>query len=65
MNYRLIESQSKPSEDPLLIWLNGGPGCSSLEGLFSELGPIHVKLGSDGRPVLYENEYSWTKVFIE
>jgi len=68
-HYWLIESQSSPSTDPLLIWFNGGPGCSSLDGLLSELGPIHVKMGDDGKPVLYENEYAWTKfsnvVFLE
>jgi len=33
-------SQSKPSEDPVILWLQGGPGATSLFGLFKENGPI-------------------------
>ncbi|XP_021688425.2 serine carboxypeptidase-like 40 [Hevea brasiliensis] len=49
-------SQSKESL-PLLLWLNGGPGCSSLGyGAFQELGPFRVY--SDGKS-LYRNRFSW------
>ncbi|KAK6031797.1 serine carboxypeptidase, partial [Ostertagia ostertagi] len=55
-HYWLTESQRNPSADPLILWLNGGPGCSSLGGLFEELGPFRVK---DYGATVYLNEYSW------
>ncbi|KAI7864879.1 Alpha/Beta hydrolase protein [Spinellus fusiger] len=51
-----FESRSNPSKDPLVLWLNGGPGCSSLTGLFMELGPCSVNLA--GNDTTY-NKYSW------
>ncbi|KAF2116447.1 Alpha/Beta hydrolase protein [Lophiotrema nucula] len=47
-----------PSEAPLTVWINGGPGSSSMIGLFQELGPCGV--GIDGKP--FNNPYSWTNV---
>ena len=37
-----------------VIWLNGGPGCSSLDGLFIEVGPYKFK-----EHKLVYNEYGW------
>jgi carboxypeptidase C (cathepsin A) len=34
LHYVFVESQSDPVNDPVLIWFNGGPGCSSLLAFF-------------------------------
>lgn len=31
---------------PLIIWLQGGPGGSSMYGLFEEIGPIQIRDGN-------------------
>lgn len=59
--YILFESRSKPEEDPLLIWLQGGPGCSSELGLFTENGPYNVAYDRHAKPThnITNNPYSW------
>ncbi|GFP84998.1 serine carboxypeptidase-like 45 [Phtheirospermum japonicum] len=56
--YYFVEAETEPASKPLVLWLNGGPGCSSLgAGAFSEHGPFQPS-GN----VLVRNNYSWNKV---
>ncbi|XP_048633413.1 serine carboxypeptidase-like 13 isoform X1 [Brassica napus] len=64
MFYYFIKSENNPQEDPLLIWLTGGPGCSSLFGLVFENGPLALKFEvyNGSLPSLVSTTYSWTKM---
>nr|CAX73718.1 Lysosomal protective protein precursor [Schistosoma japonicum] len=57
IHYWLVEASSSPKQAPLVLWLNGGPECSSMEGLLNENGPYFLEEG----PRLVENPYSWNK----
>ncbi|KAK2664837.1 hypothetical protein Ddye_003411 [Dipteronia dyeriana] len=62
--YYFIESERSPEDDPLVLWLTGGPGCSAFSGLVYEIGPLSFDYeNSKGNiPKLLLNPYSWTKV---
>uniref|UniRef100_A0A7C9DG00 Uncharacterized protein n=1 Tax=Opuntia streptacantha TaxID=393608 RepID=A0A7C9DG00_OPUST len=64
--YYFIESEANPERDPLMVWLNGGPGCSSLTGLVYQIGPLMFNYSAfnfeAGVPTFQPNPNSWTKV---
>ncbi|XP_031398203.1 serine carboxypeptidase-like 31 isoform X2 [Punica granatum] len=57
--YWFYEATLKPEEKPLVLWLNGGPGCSSVGyGATQEIGPFIVDTNGHG---LKYNPYSWNR----
>ncbi|XP_074309402.1 serine carboxypeptidase-like 50 [Silene latifolia] len=57
--YEAKQPISSLAKTPLLIWLQGGPGCSSMIGNFFELGPWRVNRSLELEP----NLYSWNRLF--
>ncbi|XP_078443403.1 alpha/beta-Hydrolases superfamily protein [Wolffia australiana] len=55
--YWLTEAVGNAAEKPLVLWLNGGPGCSSIAyGASEEIGPFRInRTGAS----LFVNKYSW------
>lgn len=57
--YWFTEAAEDPDSKPLVLWLNGGPGCSSIAyGMAEEIGPFHIRPDMS----LYLNPYSWNLV---
>ena len=54
--YLYAPSQNNPSTAPIMLWLNGGPGCSSLFGFLGEVGPVTSDNFED---FFKKNPYSW------
>ncbi|KAJ9538218.1 hypothetical protein OSB04_030951 [Centaurea solstitialis] len=61
--YYFIESEGNPKDDPLMLWLTGGPGCSGLSGLLYEIGPLTIDYANSTlmKTELKINPFSWTK----
>ena len=51
---------TEPKNAPLAIWLNGGPGCSSLMGMLREVGPYIVGNDYKQGDLLTKNDYAWS-----
>jgi hypothetical protein len=77
-HYTFVESEGNPATDPVGLWLNGGPGSSSLIGMFTENGPFMTSIdsikealpyGNTTVPKLFHREYSWVRnasfIFLE
>lgn len=66
LHYMTALSQNDPATDPVIVWFNGGPGCSSMLGWATEHGPYIVP---DGTDKFIKNDYSWnieaTMIYIE
>ena len=56
IHYVLALSADRWSSDPLLVWLQGGPGCSSMQTLFLENGPC---VFDDGQQSIYDNPFGF------
>ncbi|KAK4605084.1 hypothetical protein RGQ29_013247 [Quercus rubra] len=61
--YYFVESQRSPAQDPVVLWLTGGPGCSTLLAFFYESGPLGFTYSdyNGSLPSLHLNPYTWTK----
>eukprot|EP00243_Klebsormidium_subtile_P010679 TRINITY_DN577_c0_g1_i1.p1 TRINITY_DN577_c0_g1~~TRINITY_DN577_c0_g1_i1.p1 ORF type:complete len:590 (+),score=177.93 TRINITY_DN577_c0_g1_i1:122-1771(+) len=59
MFYFFFESRGNKSTDPVVLWMTGGPGCSSELAVFAENGPFKI----DNETLeLSWNPYGWDKV---
>ncbi|KAJ3502273.1 hypothetical protein NLJ89_g8961 [Agrocybe chaxingu] len=56
MWFWFFAARSNPSTAPLALWFNGGPGSSSMIGLFQEHGPCRITNDSSSVTL---NPYSW------
>ena len=59
--YWMFESRVAPAaEQPFVLWLTGGPGCSGMLALLAENGPCKIEGGADGSLTPVNNTHSWT-----
>ncbi|KAK1816289.1 hypothetical protein LTR12_009279 [Friedmanniomyces endolithicus] len=56
-----VEARQVPEAAPLTIWLNGGPGSSSMVGFFNEVGPCEVVQLSDGSYGTQNRMWGWDR----
>ncbi|CAI5462435.1 unnamed protein product [Closterium sp. Yama58-4] len=57
--YEATEPETAQSDTPIILWLQGGPGCSSMIGNFYELGPYRIteSLNIEPNPAPWNRRY--------
>ncbi|KAF8019704.1 hypothetical protein BT93_G0409 [Corymbia citriodora subsp. variegata] len=69
--YYFVQSTGNPGADPLLLFMNGGPGCSGLNAFLYQIGPLKFNITdyTGGLPSLLYEPDAWTKtaniIFID
>ncbi|XP_022850618.1 serine carboxypeptidase-like 48 [Olea europaea var. sylvestris] len=58
MFYFFFQSRNNPSTDPVVVYITGGPGCSTSLALFYENGPFQI---TDNLSLVW-NDFGWDKV---
>lgn len=57
--FYVFQPRVGPPVDEITIWMNGGPGCSSLEAFWQENGLIQWTWGQYSPTI---NQYSWVNL---
>lgn len=58
LHYLATLSSGDQLKDPIIIWFNGGPGCSSMLGFAQEIGPYS---NNDNDQIFRKNDYAWNQ----
>ena len=58
LHYVATLSRGNKLTDPIIIWFNGGPGCSSMLGFSQENGPYAL---NDADTIFRKNDYAWNQ----
>ena len=59
LHYVIVLAENSPADAPAVLWTNGGPGCSSLEGYMNEMGPLRPDPADPDGQRLTRNPYTW------
>src|SRR5690242_12613226 len=59
--YWYFSSEDGNARAPLILWLQGGPGCSSMLGLFTENGPLKLSQDKNGNYSVSRRPIHWNQ----